>query len=79
MAQLLARMERDRLIRREPDPADGRSSIFSLSSKAKSLINPARAVLAQGNDDALEGFSSEEIATLAALLQRVIGNAKGSA
>ena len=31
MAQMLVRMERDGLIRRAPDPADGRSSLVSLT------------------------------------------------
>ncbi|WP_292147986.1 helix-turn-helix domain-containing protein [Mesorhizobium sp.] len=34
MAQLLARMDRDGIIRRTPDPHDGRSSLVELSDKA---------------------------------------------
>ena len=40
MAQMLVRMERDGLIRRTPDPADGRSSLVSLTETAETL--PAR-------------------------------------
>ena len=35
MASTLARMERDGLIERRPDPDDGRSSLVSLSAKAR--------------------------------------------
>ena len=35
MAQMLARMERDGLIRRAPDPADGRSSRITLTEVAE--------------------------------------------
>ena len=76
MAQLLARMERDGLIRRDPDPADGRSSLISLSEHAIDRIEPARAVLARGNSEALTGFSESEVETLTALLHRVIENAR---
>lgn len=31
MAQLIARMERDGIVRREPDPRDGRSSLVFLT------------------------------------------------
>src|SRR5258705_9043660 len=74
MAQLLARMERDGVIRRKPDPADGRSSLISLTARTMKLIDPARAIMAQGNRDALAGFNDREIRQLAALLRRVIAN-----
>src|ERR1700742_1273328 len=35
MAQMLARMERDGLIRRVPDPADGRSNRITLTKTAR--------------------------------------------
>lgn len=76
MAQLLARMERDGLIRRDPDPTDGRSSLISLSDHAIDRIEPARAILAKGNTEALAGFTESEVETLTALLHRVIENAR---
>lgn len=74
MAQLLARMERDGLIHREPDPADGRSSLISLSDSAIALQAPAREILFQGNREALAGFEQAEIDQLVSLLGRVIAN-----
>lgn len=74
MAQLLARMERDSLIQREPDPADGRSSLISLSESATALLGPARDILFQGNREALAGFEQGEIDQLVSLLGRVIAN-----
>lgn len=74
MAQLLARMERDGLVRREPDPADGRSSLISLTAAALAKQPAARAILTEGNKAATRGMSDEEVATLIALLQRVIAN-----
>ena len=74
MAQLLVRMERDGLICREPDPADGRSTLISLTQKALDRLGPGRVILAQGNGEALEGFDEAEIEKLAGMLRRVIGN-----
>ncbi|MDQ0474300.1 DNA-binding MarR family transcriptional regulator [Labrys wisconsinensis] len=74
MAQMLARMERDGLIRRVPDPQDGRSSLISLTETALARLPAVREVLMSGNAEALAGFSDEEIATLAALLQRLNRN-----
>ncbi len=74
MAQMLARMARDGLIQREPDPADGRSSLISLTSEAMAKQPEARAILEQGNRDATRGFTPQEVETLIALLKRVIDN-----
>lgn len=74
MAQLLARMEREGLIMREPDPRDRRSSLISLTDKAKDRLPAGRAVLRQGNAEMTAGMSPEEVAQLVALLQRVLGN-----
>lgn len=74
MAQLLARMERDGIIRRKPDPADRRSSLISLTARTMKLIDPARAIMAQGNRDALAGFDDHEVQQLVGLLRRVIAN-----
>jgi MarR family transcriptional regulator for hemolysin len=71
---MLARMERDGVIRRKPDPADGRSSLISLTARTMKLIAPARAIIARGNREALSGFNDSEVELLVALLQRVIAN-----
>jgi MarR family transcriptional regulator, transcriptional regulator for hemolysin len=74
MAQMLARMERDGLICRAPDPADGRSSHISLTETAQSRLPQACAILFQGNRDALSGFTDEEATLLVGLLTRLIAN-----
>lgn len=74
MAQMLARMERDGLIRRTPDPNDGRSSLISLTQTALSRLPAAREALQEGSAGALAGLSEGEVAMLVGLLQRVNAN-----
>jgi DNA-binding MarR family transcriptional regulator len=72
MAQMLARMERDGLIRRAPDPADGRSSRITLTAVAAARMPDAVAVLLRGNREVLRDFTEEEAELLIALLKRLI-------
>jgi MarR family transcriptional regulator for hemolysin len=74
MAQMLARMERDGLVRRTPDPADGRSSRVSMTEAAEARLPGAVATLLRGNREALGGFTDEEAAQLVGLLTRLIAN-----
>ena len=74
MAQMLARMERDGLIRRTPDPNDGRSSRIALTEIAEAHLPDACTALFQGNREALSGFTDEEAAQLVAMLTRLIAN-----
>jgi MarR family transcriptional regulator for hemolysin len=74
MAQMLARMERDGVIRREPDPKDGRGSLVSLTKQARSRLRAGRAILRQGNVEMTKGLSLREIETLVGLLRRVLAN-----
>lgn len=74
MAQMLARMERDGLISRTPDPDDGRSSRIALTELAQARLPEAIAALFQGNRDALAGFADEEVVQLVGLLDRLIEN-----
>jgi DNA-binding MarR family transcriptional regulator len=74
MAQMLARMERDGLIRRTPDPVDGRCSRIVLTPDAQARMPHAIETLLQGNREALRGFTEEEARQLAALLTRLIAN-----
>ena len=74
MAQLLSRMERDGLIRRSDNPDDKRSSLISLTPLASKKLPLARAVLSEGNEEALKGFTDREVTTLSKLLLRVVRN-----
>lgn len=74
MAQMLARMERDGLIRRTPDPDDGRSQRITLTKLAERRLPDAVAVLLKGNRDVLRGFTDDEAGILVDLLTRLIAN-----
>ena len=74
MAQMLARMERDGLIQRTPDPADGRSSRITLTEAAEARLPDAVATLLQGNHEVLRDFTDEEVELLVGLLTRLIAN-----
>lgn len=74
MAQMLARMERDGLIERTPDPVDGRSSRIVLTKAAQERMPEAIATLFQGNREALAGFTQAEKVQLVDLLTRLIAN-----
>lgn len=74
MAQMLARMERDGLIQRTRDPADGRSSRIVLTKAAQERMPEATTTLFQGNREALIGFTEAEAVQLVDLLTRLIEN-----
>ncbi|NLR99437.1 MarR family transcriptional regulator [Rhizobium sp. P38BS-XIX] len=74
MAQMLARMERDGLIRRTPDPADGRSSLVTLTELAVERLPAARQALEEGRANMLAGFSDDEVETLVHLMRRLNQN-----
>ena len=67
-------MERDGLVRRTDNPEDKRSSLISLTPSALAKLPQARAILSEGNQEALKGFTEREIATLSRLLLRVVEN-----
>lgn len=74
MAQMLARMERDGLIHREPDPNDGRSTLISLTDTTRAQLPALREALHRGSEEVLKGFSTEETVTLVSLMQRLNDN-----
>jgi MarR family transcriptional regulator, transcriptional regulator for hemolysin len=74
MAQMLARMERDGLIERTRDPADGRSSHIVLTKVAQQRMPEATDALLKGNAEALLGFTETEASQLVDLLTRLIAN-----
>ncbi len=79
MAQLLSRLERDGMIKRGPDPDDGRSSLISITRKALGIRPESDAAVDAGNDMAVAGMSEAEIKMLIDLLQRLIANLEQAA
>jgi DNA-binding MarR family transcriptional regulator len=74
MANTLNRMERDGLVRRVPDPTDGRRFRMMLTSRARQL-EPALTSAARGvNADATRGLGDDEVAMFMTTLARVIDN-----
>jgi DNA-binding MarR family transcriptional regulator len=74
MAQMLARMERDGLVRRAPDPADRRISRITLTKVAEARLPDAVAALIRGNREVLGDFTDKEAGLLVDLLTRLIAN-----
>lgn len=71
MAQLLARMERDGLVQRVPDPEDRRSRRVLLTPECRARMHESRAVMQALGEEALQDFSAEERAELARLIRRL--------
>ncbi len=78
MANTLARMERDGLVVRKKDPADGRIQRIWLTAKARGLRAPAlRAAMAE-NEAALALLSEAERAQFLTLMRKVIAAERGA-
>lgn len=75
MAQLLTHMERDGLVRREPSPTDGRSSLISLTAAAHRKLEPGRAVLRRIDEQACAILTPAEREALAGMLLRLLEDA----
>ncbi len=74
MALTLRRMERDGLIKRVPDPGDGRRSLITLTPRARDLEEDLLRLAAETNDRATDGLSAAQMEDLIASLGRVIAN-----
>ena len=72
MAATLARMERDGLVRRTPDPADGRSSLFALSEEALRGLDAVRSATDEVNALALAGLDEAERRAFLAMMEKVV-------
>ena len=72
MANTLARMERDGLVVRRKDPADGRAQRIWLTEKARALRAPAIGAAVQVNDGALRRLSEKERRQFIALATALI-------
>jgi DNA-binding MarR family transcriptional regulator len=60
MAATLARMERDGIVERRPDPRDKRSALFSLAPATRKKIAPLRRAIEEVNGEALRGLPENQ-------------------
>jgi DNA-binding MarR family transcriptional regulator len=72
MASTLARMERDGLIERRADPNDGRSSLVSLSAKARRKADLVMQAITEVNAGTLEALTPAERAAYLDSLAKII-------
>jgi DNA-binding MarR family transcriptional regulator len=72
MAATLARMERDRLIERRPDPHDKRSALFSLTPATRKKIGAIRLAVQEVNGEALRGLPEAQRRQFRQQLQTMI-------
>lgn len=70
MANTLNRMERDGLVRRDPDPTDGRQSVVRLTARARNLEADLVAAADTVNAEVTAALTAAETATLLDLLAR---------
>jgi DNA-binding MarR family transcriptional regulator len=74
MANTLQRMERDGLVRRAPDPNDGRRALISLTDRARHLEEPLTAAAREVNRLTTRGLSRDEVASTMRTLAGMIAN-----
>jgi DNA-binding MarR family transcriptional regulator len=78
MAEMLARMERDGVVQREPNPDDKRAILISLTPRSRARIPEAKAALVEAEREAMAGLSEAEQQLLRDLLQRVVRNVEAT-
>jgi MarR family transcriptional regulator, transcriptional regulator for hemolysin len=82
MAATLSRMERDGLIRRRPDPNDGRSALIALTPAALKKAKAVEEAVQSGNAKALAGLDEATqrafLETLAKIVRALAADADGN-
>jgi MarR family transcriptional regulator for hemolysin len=78
MAATLNRMERDGLIARRADPADGRSALVSLTPLAVEKMKQVQAAGRAVNETAMAELTADERELYLALLNKVVANLEAS-
>lgn len=74
MASTLTRMERDGLILRRADPADGRQMLVELTPDGRARLGAVHEAIMAVNAEALEGLDEAERSAFLAALRRIVSN-----
>lgn len=78
MAKTLQRMQRDGLVRCDPDPDDRRRIRVNLTVQARALEPELTAAARSVNATAADGLTDAELATYLDLTRRLVHNLEGS-
>jgi DNA-binding MarR family transcriptional regulator len=79
MAETLARMVRDGVVDRQPDPEDGRASRISLSRRSRQQLARARGALMAADAAMMAGLSRDQLAAVCDTLRRIVENVERAA
>ncbi|MDQ0323093.1 DNA-binding MarR family transcriptional regulator [Pararhizobium capsulatum DSM 1112] len=71
MARMLDRMEKEGLVRKKPDPFDGRGFLYSLTEKSRLKLPVVFNEMVVGNEKALRGISEAQVELLLQTLVRM--------
>jgi len=74
VAKTLARLQRDSIVERRPDPADGRISRVFLTEHGRALVQPVLEVWTETERRLVRNLSEAELLLLRRLLQQVLSN-----
>jgi DNA-binding MarR family transcriptional regulator len=75
---MVQRLERAELLRREPNPADGRASLLFVTTKGESVRSQSLAVVRRLTGDLTDGFSEAEMDTVFRFLNNIVGRCAGN-
>ena len=70
ISRQVAELVRRGLVRREPDPSDGRASLLAITDAGQAVLERVRALRRQLLATAVAGWTDAELATFAGLLHR---------
>jgi MarR family transcriptional regulator for hemolysin len=71
LVRVLEELERDGLIERQDNPADGRSRLISLSTKGEETVAAIQEAVDPRRHLAMQGFTDRELAQCTALLDKM--------
>lgn len=76
MTGLLDRMERDQLVRRDPDPSDRRAHRIHLTEEGRAIRDSVTNVVEEVLSTVFRGIPDDQLAGTKDILRRVLANAK---
>jgi len=79
VSNLLERMEKDRLVKRSPDPNDRRGVLVKLTTRGQVIADEAAALEAEAEEAFIADVSDAELNTVNGILRRVLTDMDGAA